>query len=116
MMKFIVLLREPDGRTTRHSEEEAATHQAGWKEWLSTWAQQDKVRGGSGLTLDGRIIKSRGNTITTDLHRNHSEIVGGYLLLNAADFDEAVQIISSCPIYDFGGYAEIRELQNQNSF
>jgi hypothetical protein len=116
MKKFIVLFREPDGRAIKHSEAEASTHQASWKDWLSNWAQKGKIQGGSGLTLDGRIIKSRGNNITTDLHRNHTEIVGGYLLLNAADFDEAVQIISSCPIYDFGGYAEIRELQNQNSF
>jgi hypothetical protein len=40
--------------------------------------------------------------------------VGGYLLLNADDFNEAVDIMKTCPIYEFDGYAEIRELQNQD--
>jgi hypothetical protein len=35
-------------------------------------------------------------------------------LLTARDFDEAVNIMKSCPIYEFGGYSEIRELQNQD--
>jgi len=35
--------------------------------------------------------------------------VGGYLLINARDLDEATSLMQSCPIFEFGGYAEIRE-------
>lgn len=41
------------------------------------------------------------------------EIIGGFLLLNAVDLDEATEIMTTCPIFEFDGIAEIRELQNQ---
>jgi hypothetical protein len=114
MKKFIVLFREPDGRTITHSDTAIKAHQENWKNWFSTWGQKGKLSGGSGLTLNGRIIKGNGNIVTDEIYKNHNEIVGGYLLLNADDFNEAVDIMKSCPIYEFDGYAEIRELQNQD--
>ena len=114
MKKFIVLFREPDGRTTTHSDRAIKAHERNWKNWFSTWGQKGKLSEGSGLTLNGRIIKGYGNIVTHGIYRNQNEIVGGYLLLNADDFDEAVDIMKTCPIYEFDGYAEIRELQNQD--
>jgi hypothetical protein len=113
MKKFIVLLRERDGRTVKHSDEETKAHQENWKNWFSIWGQRGKLNGGSGLTLNGRLIQGKGDIITNEIHRNEDEIVGGYLMLCAADFHEAVEIMKTCPIYEFDGYAEIRELQNQ---
>ena len=114
MKKFIVLFREPDGRTTKRSDRAIRAHEKNWKNWFSTWGQKGKLSGGSGLTLNGRIIKGYGNIVTHGIYRNQNEIVGGYLLLNADDFNEAVDIMKTCPIYEFDGYAEIRELQNQD--
>ena len=114
MKKFIVLFREPDGRKIEHSNDEIKAHQENWKNWFSRWGQQGKVLGGSGLTLNGRLIKGKGDIVTDEIHNSNNEIIGGYLLLNADDFHEAVEIMKTCPIYEFGGYAEVRELQNQN--
>ena len=114
MKKFIVLFREPDGRTQTHSDSDIKAHQENWKNWFSLWGKNGKLNGGSGLTLNGRIIKDGGKIITNEIHKNGNEIVGGYMLLNATDFDEAIEIMKTCPIYEFDGHAEIRELQNQN--
>lgn len=114
MKKFIALFREPDGRTQPHSEAEISQHQENWKNWFARWGQQGKLNGGSGLTLNGRILKGNGNVVLNEIHKNQTEIIGGFLLLNADDFEEAVTIMQTCPIYEFGGYVEIRELQNQN--
>jgi hypothetical protein len=113
MKKFIVLFREPDGRTIQHSDDEIKVHQENWKNWFSIWGQKGKLEGGSGLTLEGRIIKDNGKMVKNEIYKNHNEIVGGYLLLKCIDFNEAVEIMKTCPIYEFDGYAEIRELQNQ---
>lgn len=112
MKKFIVLFREPDGRTEKHPEDSIKAHQENWKNWLSIWGEKGNLAGGSGLTLTGRMIKGKGDIITHEIHKSGTEIVGGYLLLNATDFDEAVDIMKTCPIYAFGGYSEIRESQN----
>lgn len=114
MKKFIAIFREPDGRTAEHNGEAVKKHQENWKNWLSIWGQKGNLNGGSGLTLNGRLIKGNGSKVTNEIHRNGNEIVGGYLLLSAIDFDNAVAIMKTCPVFEFDGYAEIRELQNES--
>lgn len=112
MKKFIVLFREPDGRKVEHDDNEIKKHKENWKDWFSFWGQKGHLNGGSGLTLNGRLIKDYGKVITSGIHKSGSEIIGGYLLLDAVDFDNAVEIMKTCPIYELDGYAEIRELEN----
>ncbi len=38
------------------------------------------------------------------------EIVGGYIGVKAKDLSEAVEIGKECPIFDFGGSTEVREI------
>lgn len=114
MKNYIVIFREPDGRRAdgrqdSHSEAEIAAHRENWAKWFAEWGAKGKLAGGSGLTLNGRIIKD-GQT-SEGIHQVGTEIVGGFLLLKAEDLDEATAIAASCPIYEFGGYAEVRETQ-----
>eukprot|EP01132_Coremiostelium_polycephalum_P019166 gene19166-22806_t len=110
MKNFIVIFREPDGRKQQHSEEETRIHQLHWKEWFGKWSAEGKLAGGSGLSLEGAVI-SPSKQISSGTHQNGTEIVGGFLLLKAEDLNQAVRIALSCPIYQFGGYAEVREMQ-----
>ena len=111
MRSFIVLFREPDGRTGKHSEEDIARHQSNWKAWFGKWRATGNLTGGSGLTMNGKIIKGQDQQITDSIHYNGTEIVGGFLLLKAENLNEAASIAASCPIYEFDGYAEVREMQ-----
>jgi hypothetical protein len=111
MKNYIVLFREPDGRTEPHPQEDIARHQANWKRWFEEWGARGKLAGGSGLTLEGWIVSQEGE-MRKGVHRVGEEIVGGFLLLKADSLDEAAGIARSCPIYEFGGYAEVREMQN----
>ncbi|TSJ39730.1 hypothetical protein FO440_18505 [Mucilaginibacter corticis] len=112
MKKFIVLFREPDGRTEEHSPEFERQHRQHWEEWFSQWRTSGKLAGGDALTLEGRLLTGNGNLVQNNIHRVGSEIIGGFLLLNATDLDEATAITASCPIYEAGGYAELREFQH----
>jgi hypothetical protein len=111
MKNFLVLFREPDGRTNKHTDEEIKLHRKRWEKWLSQWKTEGKFTGGGGLTLNGRLIKGKDVRVTNEIHQTGTEIVGGYLLIKANDLDEAAKIIRNCPIYEFDGYAEIREVQ-----
>lgn len=108
MKNYLVLFREPDGRTGQHSDEEISRHQLHWKSWMDTYGKAGNLAGGSSLSLNGRIIK--GGEVGNAIHKTGTEIVGGFLLLKATDLDEATAIAKSCPIYEFGGYAEVREM------
>ncbi|HEX7757781.1 MAG TPA: YciI family protein [Niabella sp.] len=112
-MKFIVLFREPDGRKEQHPQEAIKIHQENWKQWMHTLINNGTISGGSGLTLDGCMIEADGATVHNTIHRNGDEIIGGFLLISAQNLDEATAIMKSCPVFEFGGYAEIRVLQNQ---
>jgi len=109
MRNFIVILREPDGRLEQHAENKVREHRQHIGEWFQKYIQSGNVVGGSALTLVGKQIKGANADIVNDIHKVGTEIVGGFILLNAKDLDEAVFIMQSCPVFEFGGYAEIRE-------
>jgi len=72
--------------------------------------QSHAPAGGKGLALNGKLVDANRN-ITTGIHQVGKEIVGGFLRLNDNDLDHATQITASCPVFEFGGMAEARELQ-----
>ena len=41
------------------------------------------------------------------------EMVGGYLIVNAKDIDDAVEISKGCPIFDEDGSVEVRPVQKR---
>ncbi|MBS1663873.1 MAG: hypothetical protein JST68_22700 [Bacteroidetes bacterium] len=110
MKNYIVLFREPDGREIPHEEEDLLRHRQNWKEWFDVWGAKGNLAGGSALTLNGKVIKGEG-LVSEGIHRVGTEIIGGFLLLKAENLEEAVGIAESCPIYEFDGYAEVREMQ-----
>lgn len=113
MKNYLVLFREPDGRTETHPQEEVIKHRDNWKRWFEEYSAKGNLAGGSGLTLEGWMIGQDGQ-MHNDIHHVGTEIVGGFLLLKAGNLDEAAAIAKSCPIYEFGGYAEVREMQTQS--
>lgn len=62
------------------------------------------------MTLSGALIDTNGE-MTADIHRVGTEIIGGFLLIKADTLEDATEMMKSCPIFEFGGYAEIREIQ-----
>ncbi len=109
MKNFLVLFREPEGRNDVRTDVEITNHQQAWQQWMEKYMAEGKIAGGNSLTLQGKIIKGPDGHISDSIHYVGTEIVGGFLLLKAGSLDEAAHIVSSCPVYQFGGYAEVRE-------
>ncbi len=49
MKNFIVLFREPDGRTQKQTKDDIESHQLNWKSWLEKWGNEGKQTGGTSL-------------------------------------------------------------------
>ncbi|WP_259068981.1 hypothetical protein HDF24_05865 [Mucilaginibacter sp. X4EP1] len=109
MKDFIVILREPDGRQDVHDPIEVKEHRVRMSAWFQQHIKSGNITGGSALTLKGVQIKGRNADVVNDIHQVGTEIVGGYLLLKAIDWDNAIEMMKSFPVYEFDGYAEIRE-------
>lgn len=65
---------------------------------------------GGGLSRRGRVVRRGGAELTvTDGPFAESEIVGGYISIEAADLDEAEKIFSNHPHLEFGSI-EVRKI------
>jgi len=112
MQQFLVLFREPDGRKDAHTAEKAAQHRKNWNLWSEQMNKEHRIAGGMPLALSGKVLRgtaAHDQVVTEGPHKVGEEIVGGYLFINAHSLDEATSLMQSCPIFEFGGYAEIRE-------
>src|SRR4051812_10709779 len=113
MKEYLILIREPDGRTKPHTPEEFQQHQENWQRWLTRMKSENKLLGGKPLTLEGNVIRNarHGLEISNKLYVvNGTEIVGGYLLLQANNIHEATDLMTTCPVFESDGFVEIREV------
>jgi hypothetical protein len=77
------------------------------------WRNKAFTRDGHRLTDDtGRVMRSAGGqTRTTDgPYSETKEILGGYYTIEAADYDEAVQLTLGHPHLEIGGTIEVRQV------
>lgn len=82
--------------------------------WSSRLAAEGKLRGGEKLRDGtGRVMRGTGaeQRVTDGPFSETKEVIGGYFLIEAADYDEAVRIASTCPQLEFGGTVEVREIE-----
>lgn len=81
-----------------------------WMKWLGGIAEQGKlVTAGNPLLPTGKVLKP-GNMVTNGPYMEIKESIGGYSIVKAESYDEAVELSKGCPILEVGGNVEIREL------
>jgi hypothetical protein len=61
----------------------------------------------------GRNLKGFGThlIVTDGPYAETKEIIGGYWIITAKDYNEAVKLVSDCPTLEYGGRIEIREVE-----
>ncbi|GAB3480547.1 YciI family protein [Amycolatopsis cihanbeyliensis] len=111
MPSYVGFLRNPVKAYTGLSPDEA---QRTLDEYLAWNAERERAGtpvSGGGLSRGGRVVRLAGGELTsTDgPHTESSEIVGGYLVLEAADLDQAEKIFGSHPHLAIGSI-EVRAI------
>jgi hypothetical protein len=56
----------------------------------------------------GKIVVG-GSSIADGPYAEVSQSIGGLIIINAADYNEAVAIAQACPVLELGGTVEIRQ-------
>lgn len=82
-----------------------------WNEWIGKIAAQGKMIDTQALLPAGKVLTSDGKVVTDGPYTEGKEIVGGYMLLTADSFDEAITLAQGCPHFDTGGTVEVRQIQ-----
>ena len=82
---------------------------------LRRWQTAGKLAGGEKLSADrGRFLRSEsGKVVTLDGPFSETKkMVAGYFVIEAGDYDEAVELSKSCPHLSYGGTIELRQIDN----
>jgi hypothetical protein len=109
-VKFVLLIVEtPESK--RHLEYDRTDHRRRLEGWMTEQGQAGKLLGGEAFEScesATTIRRQAGAAVVTGGPFNHgSETVGGYVLLDATDHDEAVEIAKSWPT---GETIEVRQV------
>jgi hypothetical protein len=111
MAKFMLLLHNTPGVWKNLSPEELQQKVGRYQAWAEKirssgrHVSSEKLgeEGGKRLRLQGGRL-----SITDGPYSEAKEVVGGYFLFRAADYDEAIEVTRDCPFLEDGGI-EIRQ-------
>lgn len=118
MAQFILLLHESPADYSNVSPEEIQAVISEYKAWRTQLEGEDRMRGGNKLKDEGGRHLSAANDqirVVDGPYAEAKEIMGGYFLIEAKDYDEAVKISKGCPHLKFGGRIELREIDQMGA-
>ena len=108
MPQFVVMLRDSGTFPSDISPEEIQAIIQKYGEWIqSMGGHGQKLRDG-----EGRIVLREADrvTVTDGPYTESKEILGGYFLLEADDYDTVSKLVEDCPHLEFGSI-EIRRVE-----
>lgn len=115
MEKFMFLFRGGDTHIQNAKDsKEVRDYIQSWVIWQQGLGLKGILTGGDPLQTTGKQVNGKNKVVTDGPFIDALEMVGGYLIINAKDIDEAVEIAKGCPIFEENGKVEVRQLQKQN--
>ena len=85
-----------------------------WITWMQGLGQKGILAGGESLQRIGKQVNGKNKVQSDGPFLEAQEMVNGYLIVNAKDINEAVEISKGCPIFEENGKVEVRPIQKQN--
>ena len=113
MTQFMLLLHEQPADFSDVSPEEIQAIIAKYDAWRDSLSERGLLMGGQKLADEGGRWLRRGQdalSVVDGPYTEAKEIIGGYFIIAADDYDQAVKIAGECPHLDFGGRIELRAI------
>lgn len=116
MEKFMFIFRGGDTHPDNANEsKEAMEYIQSWVTWMQDLGQKGILTGGESLQRNGKQVNGKSKVVTDGAFILDKEMVNGYLIVNAKDINEAVEISKGCPIFEENGKLEVRPVQQRES-
>jgi hypothetical protein len=114
MSEFMFLFRTSSSEHDQHmgTPERAQESMAGWL----TWVRELEARGhlkdpGQPLAAAGAVVRGGKKTVTDGPFIEAKDLVLGFMLIEARDVAEAVELAKGCPMLEGDGSVEIRPVE-----
>jgi hypothetical protein len=112
MSEFTYLFR---GRETSPSPEQMQKTMERWLAWFKELSAKGYLKDpGHPLEHSGKVVKGKQKIVNDGPYAEAKDVVGGYIVVEASDLAQAVEISKGCPILEVGGSVEVREIQKSN--
>jgi hypothetical protein len=109
MANYMYLFR---GTTPAASPEAMQQNMAKWQSWIGQLAQAGHLKAGEPLDRGGKVVRGRKKTVTDGPYAESKDVVGGYLIVTANDYNHAIELSRGCPIFEEeDGTVEVRAIQ-----
>jgi hypothetical protein len=85
----------------------------GYMGWADRMRAEGRLKGGDKLTDDAGKVMRPGDgrvTVTDGPYAESKEILAGYFMITAKDYDDACRVAESCPHLGYGGRIEVRQV------
>ncbi len=113
MAQFMLLLHENPNEFAGLDQKELMRVIQEYQAWGQQMASQGKLIAGNKLKDEGgRHMKARGSEVlvTDGPFAEAKEVIGGFYIVNAASYDEAVELAKLGPHLRYHGRIEIRQI------
>jgi hypothetical protein len=85
-----------------------------FKAWSDGLCQSGRVVAGQALAREGKTVSGPNGRVAADgPFAESKEAIGGYLLIRATSFEEALAIARTSPGLDYGGSIEVRPILDE---
>lgn len=104
----MVFRRDYKTKEIQPSPEELQAHLSQWREWFNDLKARDLLaRPPQPWESAGKVLKND-KSVTDGPYAEIKESIGGFIVIRAESYDEAVKIAEGSPILKLGGTVEIR--------
>jgi hypothetical protein len=109
MSEFTYLFR---GRDTSASPEQMQKTMEKWVVWFKDLGAKGHIKDpGHPLEHTGKVVTGKKKIVNDGPYAEAKDVVGGYIVIEAKDIEQAVELSKGCPILDVGGSVEVRPIQ-----
>ncbi|HNF43472.1 MAG TPA: YciI family protein [Ferruginibacter sp.] len=113
-MEKFMLIFEGIKSNQEPSAQEMQDIMAKWMAWIDKLAKAGRYVEGEPLLPTGKIISGKNKVVTDAVFAEDKEIIGGYFIINAADYEEAVALCNDYPDFESGGSVIVRQVQKMD--
>jgi hypothetical protein len=110
MEKFMLIFQGGMSSNSEQSPQDMQAQMAKWMAWIDKLRKDEKYVSGEPLLPGGKLISGTDKKVTDGPYTEGKEVVGGFFIINADDYKDAVTIAKDYPSYEYGGSVQIRQV------
>ena len=109
MAKFMYLFRSNPAAYKSMSPEQMQQTMKNWMEWKEGMEKNGHIKQlGERLDGSGKVVRGKAKAVTDGPFVEVKDSIQGYMLVEAKDMDQALELSKGCPILENDGTVEIR--------